>query len=47
MELLKVANQNNRIFEYPRADGLGIFLLKGSYSLHKFNTLVENFLKTS
>lgn len=41
MELLKVANQNNRVFEYLRADGLGIFLLKGSYSLHKFNTLVE------
>lgn len=41
MELLKVANQNNRVFEYLRADGLGIFLLKGSYSLHKFNTLIE------
>lgn len=39
-ELLKVSNYNNRIFEYLRIDSLFIFLLKGSYSLHKFNVLL-------
>lgn len=40
-KLLKVTNQDNRIFEYLRTDNLHIFLLKGSYSLHKFNVLIE------